>query len=698
MGKINLLPPSVAELIAAGEVIDRPASIVKELVENSLDAGANRISVEIRNGGITYLRVTDNGCGISREDLPTAFVRHATSKIATAKDLDAIMTLGFRGEALPSIAAVSRICVTTRTQQSALGTRYRLSGADQAVLEDAGCAVGTEFEVRDVFYNTPARMKFLKKDVTEGNAVAALLERLALANPQVSFELIRDGKRILQTPGDGNLRSVIRLVCGADVAGAMLPVSFLRDGIGVSGMISRPSVARSTRSLQTFFINSRYVRSRTCAGAVEEAYKNRLMTGRFPACVLNLTIDSSLVDVNVHPAKLEVRFSSEREVYNAVYSACLEALERAEHRNPASQKPLNPFSLSDFDYSGRQTSLLQGGRTGSAPVRPAAPGISPSCLGKEMLTLKDTTAAQEILAGGRVVPAAGGISYQQEFKVKPATRTISLDIERTDYPHDYKDNHYVKQNNITYKNGGNLKENLDNNSSSAASAEPTVEDLPPSAALSQDRPALEQPAEPAPDFAAPLSEPEPYRVIGEVFCTYLLVEQGDQLLLIDKHAAHERVIYNRIRHLGEAGQADRQLLLTPQPVTLPREEYAALLEHPQALEALGITAEDFGERTLLVREMPMALADLSPEELLTETAQRILACRTRLTPDAMDELLYSIACKAAVKAGSGLGRPEMEQIAAMVLGEEGVRYCPHGRPVILPLSRREIAKMFGRMG
>lgn len=266
MGKINLLPPSVAELIAAGEVIDRPASIVKELVENSLDAGANRIAVELRNGGITYLRVTDNGSGIGREDLPVAFVRHATSKIATADDLDAIMTLGFRGEALPSIAAVSRVCVTTRTAGNPSGCRYTVTGGDEGELEDAGCAVGTTFEVRDVFYNTPARMKFLKKDITEGNAVASLLDRLALANPAVSFELIRDGRRVLQTPGDGNLRSVIRLVCGADVAAAMIPVGYSQDGVTVGGMISKPSVARSTRSLQTFFINSRYIRSRHLRG------------------------------------------------------------------------------------------------------------------------------------------------------------------------------------------------------------------------------------------------------------------------------------------------------------------------------------------------------------------------------------------------------------------------------------------------
>ncbi|MBQ4538514.1 MAG: DNA mismatch repair endonuclease MutL, partial [Oscillospiraceae bacterium] len=332
MSKINILPQSVAELIAAGEVVDRPSSIVKELVENAIDAGASRISIEIKNGGVSYIRVSDNGSGIAKEDLPLAFIRHATSKITERLDLDAISTLGFRGEALPSIAAVSRVKVTTRTADQAVGSCYIIDGSGQAEQTDCGCAVGTVIEVRDLFYNTPARMKFLKKDVTESNAVASLIDRLALANPSVAFDFLRDGKRALQTPGDGKLFSAVRIVCGAEVASGMIPVDYTGEGISVKGLISRPSVSRTTRSLQTFFINSRYVRSKTCAAAVEEAYKNRMMTGRFPACIIDLKIDCSLVDVNVHPAKLEVRFSDERSVYNTVYRACMQTLSESEQK------------------------------------------------------------------------------------------------------------------------------------------------------------------------------------------------------------------------------------------------------------------------------------------------------------------------------------------------------------------------------
>ncbi|HWP51436.1 MAG TPA: DNA mismatch repair endonuclease MutL, partial [Clostridia bacterium] len=376
MGKINVLPAAVAELIAAGEVVDRPASIIKELVENALDAGATRITVELNDGGITYLRVSDNGSGMTREDVPLAFIRHATSKIASEKDLDSIGTLGFRGEALPSIAAVSRVKVIARTAESPIGCRYSITANEPPVMEDIGCGVGTSIEVRDIFYNTPARMKFLKKDATEGNAVASLMDRLALANPAVALEFIRDGKRMLKTPGDGKLLSVLRVVCGAEMAAGMIPVSLKSEGVLVTGLISRPNVSRSTRSLQTFFINSRYVRSKTCAGAVEEAYKNRLMTGRFPACVLNLEVDFNTVDVNVHPAKLEVRFSNERTVYNAVYSACVDALSQHE-RGPVDvkRKKINTFSLSDFDYSERQVTLRQVGRAADsfAPAFPPNP-------------------------------------------------------------------------------------------------------------------------------------------------------------------------------------------------------------------------------------------------------------------------------------------------------------------------------------
>lgn len=690
MGKINVLPVAVAELIAAGEVIDRPASIVKELVENALDASATRISVELKNGGITFLRVTDNGSGMAREDVPTAFIRHATSKITSEKDLDSIGTLGFRGEALPSIAAVSRVRVSTRMAENPAGCRYSITANEPPVLEDIGCAVGTSIEVRDVFYNTPARMKFLKKDATEGNAVASLMDRLALANPAVAFELIRDGKRVLKTPGDGKLPTVLRIICGAEVASGMIPVSLKSEGILVTGLISRPNVSRSTRSLQSFFINSRYVRSKTCAGAVEEAYKNRLMTGRYPACVLNLEVDFDTVDVNVHPAKLEVRFSNERVVYNAVYAACMDALAQNEHeQGDFKRKKVNAFSLSDFDYSGRQVSLHQVGQAANS----FAPAFTPRAESA-------AAAVKESISGGYLPPiaavseASGGILElhdDTQFDSVTGARRIGyppsavhcknmlIDIEKTE-PEELEIMVNAVVPTIPYP-----------------SSEPPFSSAPVKTAITDDaKPAIEEqwPDDlPKPETSA---EVQPYRIIGELFDTYILVEQTGQFIMIDKHAAHERYIYNSIKYLEKS--ADRQIFLTPQAVTLPRDEYFALVEHPEALQTLGLVAEDFGEGTLLVRELPMLLDSFPVAELLGEVAKALIAKKNNVTPQMLDELLYSVSCRAAVMAGKRAALPEMALIADMVLGKDQIRHCPHGRPVMMTYTQREVEKLFGRIG
>ncbi len=696
MGKINVLPAAVAELIAAGEVIDRPASIIKELVENALDAGATRITVELQNGGITYLRVTDNGSGMTCEDVPLAFIRHATSKIASERDLDAIGTLGFRGEALPSIAAVSRVKVTTRTADIPTGCRYSISANEPPVLEDIGCAVGTSFEVRDVFYNTPARMKFLKKDATEGNAVASLMDRLALANPAVSFELIRDGKRMLKTPGDGKLLSVLRVVCGAEVAAGMIPVSLKGEGILVTGLISRPNVSRSTRSLQTFFINSRYVRSKTCAGAVEEAYKNRLMSGRFPACVLNLEVDFDTVDVNVHPAKLEVRFSNERAVYNAVYAACVDALSQQEHSTgDFNRKRVNTFSLSDFDYAGRQVSLNQTSRAAdsfepaftSSVVPTTARIISTDYLppvaaleANTLLELRDDTQLSPT-APARPTEYPSAVAY---------ARNVLIDIEKT-----VQEKPKITVNTVVPSAPGAYSEaHVVDNVGIAIETRP-VAARAEMADVASDNLRLDRGLEPEP-VKENAPEVQPYRIIGELFDTYILVEQAGQFIMIDKHAAHERYIYNSIKHLEHA--ADRQIFLTPQAVTLPRDDYFALTEHPEALQTLGIVAEDFGEGTLLVRELPMLLDGFPVAELLGEVARALLSKKNSVTPQLLDELLYSVSCRAAIMAGKRSTLPEMGLIADMVLGEAQIRHCPHGRPVLITYTQREVEKLFGRIG
>ena len=686
MGMINVLPQSVAELIAAGEVVDRPASIVKELVENALDAGADRILVEIKNGGIGYIRVSDNGCGISAEDMPLAFIRHATSKIVEAADLDSIATLGFRGEALPSIAAVSRVKVTSRTEDEKLGSCFYIDGSGKTEQTECGCSVGTVIEVKDLFYNTPARMKFLKKDVTEGNAVASLMDRLALANPSVAFELIREGKRTLKTAGDGKLISAVRMVCGAEVASGMIPINYERGGITVSGVISKPSIARTTRSLQTFFINSRYVRSKTCAAAVEEAYKNRMMTGRFPACIINLDIDCGQVDVNVHPAKLEVRFSDERLVYNTVYSGCVESLVQSEQKVPAASKSkINYFSINDFDHSDRQMTI---------PANKAAMPIEKSAHIGMMNAINNARAfAQPIelhddskpLYNAEIKPVKSeGITYGNDI---PAARTNRkmLDIECSETTSERMILSTAAKPDINIICEQEKAEDIKTeNVSDIEQAAEIHEQIMTAGSDDKVIPTEEQ------------NVPEPYRIIGELFDTYILIEQNDSFILIDKHAAHERYIYNSIKHLEKG--ADRQVLLVPQPVNLARDEYFALQDNLEAIEMLGITAEDFGEGTILVREIPMLLDGFSLNDLLGEVAQRILAKKNNVTPELLDELLYNVSCRAAVMAGKKSSMPELTVLADMVLGNSAVRYCPHGRPVMTVMSRREVEKTFGRMG
>ncbi|MDF3005891.1 MAG: mismatch repair protein MutL [Oscillospiraceae bacterium] len=688
VGKINVLPAAVAELIAAGEVVDRPASIIKELVENALDAGATRISVELKNGGITYLRVTDNGSGMTREDIPLAFIRHATSKISSEGDLNSIGTLGFRGEALPSIAAVSRVKVITRTAENPIGCCYSITANEPPVLEEVGCAVGTSIEVRDVFYNTPARMKFLKKDATEGNAVASLMDRLALANPAVALELIRDGKRVLKTPGDGKLLSVLRVVGGAEVAAGMIPVSLNSEGVLVSGLISRPNVSRSTRSLQTFFINSRYVRSKTCAGAVEEAYKNRLMTGRYPACVLNLEVDFDTVDVNVHPAKLEVRFSNERAVYNAVYAACVDALAQHE-RGPADfkTKKITPFSLSDFDYSGRQVSLHQVSRAADSLVPTFAPRADSTASTSKIISVGytkpisyafDTTDILELHDDTQLHPLN---TEPRVSSVSTSTKSGLIDIEKTEL-----EKIRIAVNTIVPP--------IQQEYTAICDSTPETPPIPAKAVITDRVSQLDFCCEQEPEAQQEVQQP--YRIIGELFDTYILAEQAGQFIMIDKHAAHERYIYNSIKHLEKS--ADRQIFLTPQAVTLPRDEYFALTEHPEALQTLGIVAEDFGEGTLLVREIPMLLDGFSAFELLGEVAKALLTKKNSVTPQMLDELLYSVSCRAAVMAGKRSAMPELALIADMVLGKDQIRHCPHGRPVLLTYTQREVEKLFGRIG
>ena len=625
MPKIHVLPRDVYERIAAGEVVERPSSAVKELLENAVDAGADAITLEIQNGGITYIRVTDNGCGIARSDVKNAFVSHATSKIEVSDDLDAIATLGFRGEALASIAAVSRVEMLTRTAEEPVGTRCCVEGGVVTEFDDAGCPVGTTVVVRDLFYNVPARMKFLKKDVTEANSVAAVADRLAVAHPEISVRFIRDGKQAMFAPGDGKLLSALYAVYGKEFADQLIPACGSSGCVSVEGYICKPSAARPNRNMELFYVNDRMVRTKTGCAAVEEAYKGSIMVGKFPSCVLNLKMPYSFVDVNVHPAKTEVRFAAEKEVFGAVYNAVKTALGQAQANTvPFHTKPVSNAVMKDFfaNIPAKQFRMEQSEPKPLFPSEPRAP-----------------------------------------FTPKPAAHSLDLVVE--DEPA------------APYRTGREEEE---------PSVLPRV--LPPLPA--QPEPPQEQPA------VAVTTEPtDEIFYIGEAFKTYLIVQCGDELLLLDKHAAHERLIYEQLKQQHK--DQPSQLLMLPLTVRLSRGEYEAVLEHAELLADAGFTVEDFGDGTVSVSEYPALLQGADIAEQITEIAGYLADHAREVTTQKLDWIYHSAACRAAVKAGDFTDRNEAQAFARRVLSMPDIRTCPHGRPVIAKLTRYEIEKLFGRV-
>ena len=683
---IKVLPKSISELINAGEVVDRPASIIKELVENSLDADATKITVEIRHGGITYIQVKDDGVGIYKEELPTAFIRHATSKIATAEDLENIGTMGFRGEALPSVCAVSKVTLASKPEDQDEGWQY---ATETGELSLHAMNKGTVITVRDLFYNTPARMKFLKKDITEGNAVTTLLERLSLSNPSVAFTFIRDGKVRIKTFGDGSLITAVRSVLTSDVSKALKEVNCERNNIHVTGLISMPPMSRQSRSLETFFINGRYVHSKTCQAAVEEAYKNRLMIGKFPACFLNLEMDFSLVDVNIHPAKLEVRFQNERDVYNAVYSAVLETLEKDfKEKNLSPVQKLNPFSLNDFDYRKEQVSFTR-------------PAESAEKVEKREVNyaFRDTT----------TISPKGEIVYNPNFKLKEATLDIEVEDSfipakrETDTPqeeNETKKEAPFKKLPILSTEFENEVENCEEAPDTIVSEEYEAAEIQKEACESEASFHREEEKKPFFQFSEEeipaISEIEPYKIIGEVFKTYILIEQGNNFVLIDKHAAHEGYIYHSIKDSFKLKNFSSQLTLIPTAAVLGAEEYFALSENLEVLDSFGIKAEDYGNNTIVVKEIPQVLEGCNMNTILSDIASGILKGRDNPTPNYFDRLLYSVSCRSATMAGKASNMPEMEKLAEMVF-KKGVCFCPHGRPVKIVISKEKLDKMFGRL-
>jgi DNA mismatch repair protein MutL len=656
MPKIKVLPKEIAELIAAGEVVERPASVIKELMENAIDAGSSSVTVEIKNGGITYIRVTDNGCGISREDIRNAFISHATSKISTRDDLYAIGTLGFRGEALASIAAVSNVEVLTRTQEEETGTRYCISAGEETLVDDAGCPLGTTIVVRDLFFNTPARMKFLKKDVSEANAVAGIVDKIALSNPDVSIRFIREGKSALFTSGSGDLRTAAYEIFGKDFADGLIEADYSFESVKISGLVSKPTKSRPNRNMQFFFVNGRLVKSGTASAALSEAYKNSIMVGKFPYCVLNITTALGLVDVNVHPAKIEVRFANERTVFSAVYYAAKNALE---HRDEAPKVTIPRTA---------QTELFE-------PVRPKTEQMR---LPEKQPDFWNRMSSSEY----RSVQQPEKPTYQQ-----PAAREDIITVASPDKKPETADSepstiqHFLDAQRAKKEETAVIEADIRPELSTEAATLP--DEKPEETARALDTAVDEKPAE------------LPVTVIGEAFKTYIIVQQGESIFLVDKHAAHERMLFNEL--VKNDSKRSTQMLLTPITVTLSKEEYSSVLDNLDMLMQAGFAVEDFGYSVVIVRECPMEISADEVADVVAELAGYLVENRQKLISEKKEWLFSLMACKAAIKGGMYTTEYERELFIKRLFASPEIRYCPHGRPVMIEITRRELEKNFGRV-
>lgn len=652
MSRINVLSKEISELIAAGEVIERPCSVIKELVENAIDSGANIITVEIKNGGITYMRITDNGCGISADDVPVAFLRHATSKIAIKADLDTIMSLGFRGEALASVCAVSKVDLMTKRTEDDYGTHYSIEGAVEKGIDSIGCPDGTTIVVRDLFYNVPARLKFLKKAVTEGNSVASVINKLALSHPEISFKFIRDNKQDLLTPGDGKLYSSIYSVFGKDFAKSLIPVDYQTNGITVTGFTVKPLLSRPNRAFQHFFINNRYVKSVTCTVALEEAYRNSIMTGKFPACVINLSIPPQIVDVNVHPAKIEVRFSDEKMIFDSIFFAVKNSLLENDTVKELVIDNSRHFAKSELKIDEKPADV--------APVQYK--------FSSQNMTLNSCVS-----------------QYKTESDCKSQPEPVAFVY-----------NDKANETHLTDNNDGNSMAEEVKTSETAFIEKPQIinENIDGFKFLNND------------SFKAPIKEPEiiaeedvkksiSVRLIGEAFTTYIIAQVDDELLLIDKHAAHERYNFERLKK--EKNLLSSQLMLTPQKILLSDEEYDAVINNGDVISSLGFVIEEDEAPSVRVVGVPSILKDADITDLICELAHNIIVCKNDPSLKLMDDLYHSIACKSSVKAHDFSSQQELMEIIKILYENQNIKYCPHGRPVMVKMSRTDIEKQFKRI-
>lgn len=703
MGVINVLDKHIAELIAAGEVVERPSSVIKELVENSIDAGAKNITVEIKNGGTTFMRVADDGCGIYRDDIKKAFLRHATSKVKTANDLDMISTLGFRGEALASISAVSRLQVITKNENEEIGSCYEIEGGDEISLEEAGCPTGTTFVIRDLFYNIPARSKFLKKDVAEGNAVSALMDKIVLSHPEVAFTFIRDCKQVLRTFGDGKLLSAIYSVFGKDFAKGLIPVDYTLDSVTVKGYISKPINSRPNRNMQNFFINGRFVKTRTGMAALEEAYKGSIMVGKFPSAVLQLTVPYEIIDVNVHPAKIEVRFINERPVFDAIYHAVKTALQQGDERkqvhfkeNTAFNeiKKVNPFNNAQAVFAKAENTPAEKPIKPIERIEPVLKNSEPKPYNPfDELDLKDEKTKPVSIDNLKMSDSSNPFDIYSKQAIK---RNSELENKKAEFSKQKLEKAEQLILKATQQEESLPKQKITVDDLTAESTETPIE----TEVSKEEVKPLKEISENKTDNNDALTElpkeQTKLRFLGEAFNTYIIVEKNDnEVLIIDKHAAHERIIYEKLK--ADSGSANVQYLLTPITVTLDKIDYDAAVSNLDMFAKCSFDVEDFGNGTLLVRSAPQYLAATEIADCITEMSGYIASGKKDIYTEKMDWFYHNVSCRSAIKAGNKSTVQELMDIAWTLEKNPQIKYCPHGRPICIVMTKYEIEKQFGRL-
>lgn len=710
MGVINVLDKHVAELIAAGEVVERPASVIKELVENSIDAGAKHITVEIKNGGTTFMRVADDGCGIFRDDIKVAFLRHATSKVKVESDLDSISTLGFRGEALASICAVSRLQLITRNVNEEIGTSYEIDGGEEQSFDDAGCPVGTTFVIRDLFYNIPARAKFLKKDVSEGNAVSNIIDKTALSHPEIAFTYIKDGKQVLRTFGDGKLISAIYSVFGKDFAKGLIPVEYQLDAIKVYGYISKPEHSRPNRNMQNFFINGRYIKTRTAMVALEEAFKGSIMVGKFPSCVLNMELPCEIIDVNVHPSKLEVRFINERPVFDAIYHAVKSSLMKYDSRKKASfkketafnevQNKFNPFNnapaiLNKPVSNASEQKLIQEPKrfVPQKTERQKNEAAEPNALQAKS---DDFNPFSDVVFNdvktGENKPAVSVPESIDDIKVADVTNPFNIFSRQAINNSKEEKSFKPTVKSETVQTSPHALDKYEKSDNTEKISEKNSISKPKEVDVIVSEESIEKSKEPV----LVNNNQTSIRYIGEAFSTYIIAEKNNkELLLIDKHAAHERMIYEKLK--SERAADNKQILLAPVTVNLGKAEYDAAINNLNMFADCGFEVEDFGNSTVIVRCSPQYIPAAEICDCITEMADYIAQGKNDIFTEKMEWFYSNVACRSAIKAGNKSTPEELIGIIKHLEEHPEIKYCPHGRPICIVLTKGEIEKQFGRV-